>query len=222
MTAPTATSVTSQARFAGARLAFKDINALGGGVLGQPVKWFEGSDGAAAAAAKTQIATHKAQGVHVLIGTSGSGVSAAVMGDVVNAGMVMISPSATAATLSTIDDKGFYFRTAPSDVLQARALADMIMRDGVRKVTLIGKNDAYGTGLVKGVQDELLAAGMAAASIQTLTFDIEGDTVKDPAQLSTIATQVVANKPDGVLVVGTSESAEMIKALAAGQLQIRH
>jgi ABC-type branched-subunit amino acid transport system substrate-binding protein len=221
MTAPTATSVTSQARFAGARLAFKDINAAGG-VLGQPVKWIEGSDGAAAAAAKIQIAAHKAQGVHVLIGTSGSGVSTAVMGDVVNAGMVMISPSATAASLSTIDDKGFYFRTAPSDVLQARALADMIMRDGVRKVALIGKNDAYGTGLVNGVEKELLAAGMSAGSIQKLWFDIEGDKVKDPAQLSTIATQVVANKPDGVLVVGTSESAEMIKALAEGQLQIRH
>ncbi|GIH09657.1 hypothetical protein Rhe02_77240 [Rhizocola hellebori] len=222
MTAPTATSVTSQARFAGARLAFKDINSLAGGVLGQPVKWFEGSDGAAAATAKAQIATHKSQGVHVLIGTSGSGVSTAVMGDVINAGMVMISPSATAASLSTIDDKGLYFRTAPSDVLQARALADMIMRDGVRKVTLIGKNDAYGTGLVEGVQKELLAAGMNAASITTVKFDIEGDKVKDPNQLSTIATQVVANKPDGVLIVGTSESAEMIKALAAGQLQIRH
>jgi ABC-type branched-subunit amino acid transport system substrate-binding protein len=222
MTAPTATSVTSQARFAGAKLAFKDINALAGGVLGQPVKSIEGSDGAAAATAKAQIATHKAQGVHVLIGTSGSGVSAAVMGDVVNAGMVMISPSATAASLSTIDDKGFYFRTAPSDVLQARALADMIMRDGVRKVTLIGKNDAYGTGLVEGVQKELLAAGMNAASIQTLKFDIEGDKVKDPNQLSAIAVQVVANKPDGVLIVGTTESAEMIKALANGQLQIRH
>ena len=87
---------------------------------------------------------------------------------------------------------------------------------------MIGKNDAYGTGLVNGVEKELLAAGMGAASIQKVIFDIEGDKVKDPAQLSTIATQVVANKPDGVLIVGTSESAEMIKALADGQLQIRH
>jgi ABC-type branched-subunit amino acid transport system substrate-binding protein len=158
----------------------------------------------------------------VLIGTSGSGVSAAVMGDIVNAGLVMISPSATAATLSAADDKGFYFRTAPSDVLQARALADMIMRDGVRKVTLIGKNDTYGTGLVEGVQKELLAAGMSAASIQTQKFDIEGDKVKDPNQLAQIAGEVVAHMPDGVLIVGTSESAEMIKALAAGHLQIRH
>ena len=47
----------------------------------------------------------------------------------------MISPSNTSAALSKADDAGFYFRTAPSDVLQARAIADMIMRDGVRKVT---------------------------------------------------------------------------------------
>jgi ABC-type branched-subunit amino acid transport system substrate-binding protein len=98
----------------------------------------------------------------------------------------------------------------------------MIMRDGVRKVTLIGKNDTYGTGLVEGVQKELLAAGMSAASIQTQKFDIEGDKVKDPNQLAQIAGEVVAHMPDGVLIVGTSESAEMIKALAAGHLQIRH
>ncbi len=220
MTAPPK-AATSAARFAGARLAFKDIN-MAGGVLGQPVKSIEGSDFADVAQAKNTIASHKAAGAHVLIGTSGSGVSTGVMGDVVAAGMVMISPSATAASLSTVDDKGFYFRTAPSDVLQARALADMIMRDGVRKVTLIGKNDAYGKGLVEGVQKELLAAGMAAAAIQTVLFDIEGDKVKDPNQLANIANQVVANKPDGVLVVGTSESAEMIKALADGKLQIRH
>lgn len=221
MTAPTAQSVTSQARFAGAKLAFRDIN-LAGGVLGQPVKWVDGDDGASADQAKREISKHKAAGVHVLIGTSGSGVSSAVIGDVVAAGMVMISPSATSASLSNLDDKGLYFRTAPSDVLQARALADMIMRDGVRKVVLIGKDDAYGKGLVEGVQNELLKAGMLAESILTHKFAVEGAKVKDPHQLASIAADVVANKPDGVLVVGTSESADMIKALFDGNLQIRH
>jgi branched-chain amino acid transport system substrate-binding protein len=221
MTAPSATSVTSAARFAGAKLAIKEINAAGG-VLGQPVQWREGSDGADAKVAASQIAAHKAAGVQVLVGTSGSGVGTAVLPQVVEAGMIMFSPSATAASLSTVDDKGFYFRTAPSDVLQARALADMIMRDGDRRVVLIGKNDAYGTGLVNGVKKELLGAGMAESAISTLLFDIESGKIKDPGQLANLARQTVTNKPDGVLVVGTTESAEMIKALADANLIIRH
>lgn len=221
MTAPSATSVTSQARFAGARLAIKEINAENG-VLGVPVQWHEGTDGADAKVAVTTIAKHKSAGVQVLIGTSGSGVSQAVLSEVVSRGMVMFSPSATAAALTTAADEGLYFRTAPSDVLQARALADMIMRDGDRKVTLIGKNDAYGQGLVNGVQKELIAAGLASSSIQILFFDVEGGKIKDGAQLVSVAKQTLDFKPDGVLVVGTTESAEMIKALADAQLPIRH
>jgi ABC-type branched-subunit amino acid transport system substrate-binding protein len=221
MTAPSATSVTSAARFAGARLAIKEINAAGG-VLGQPVQWREGSDGADAKVAASQIAAHRAAGVQVLIGTSGSGVGQTVLPQVIEAGMIMFSPSATAAALSTVDDKGLYFRTAPSDVLQARALADMIMRDGDRNVVLIGKNDAYGTGLVNGVKRELLAAGLPDSAIHSVLFDIEGGKIKDPGQLTTLARQTVNSRPDGVLVVGTTESAEMIKALADAQLIIRH
>lgn len=222
MTAPSATSVTSAARFAGARLAVKELNTLAGGVLGQPVQWREGSDGADAKVAGAQISSHKSAGVQVLIGTSGSGVGQTVLPQVIEAGMIMFSPSATAAALSTVDDKGMYFRTAPSDVLQARALADMIMRDGDRKVVLIGKNDAYGSGLVNGVKKELIVAGMPESEISTLLFDIEGGKIKDPGQLASLARQTVDSKPDGVLVVGTTESAEMIKALADAHLIIRH
>lgn len=220
MTAPP-TAVTSQARFAGARLAIKEINAAGG-VLGQPVKWVEGNDGADTKVATATIGSHKTAGVHVLIGASGSGVVTGVLPEVMKNGMVLFTPSATAASLSTVADDGLLFRTAPSDVLQARAIADMIMRDGARKVTLIGKKDAYGEGLVTGVQKELLAAGMTDVSIQTLLFDIEGGKIKDAGQLAGIAQQAVDFKPDGVLVVGTTESAEMIKALADGKLLIRH
>lgn len=221
MTAPSTTSVTSQARFAGARLAIKELNEAGG-VLGAPVKWREGSDGADAQAAIAQVAQHKAEGVHVLIGTSGSGVATAVIPEIVKNGMVMISPSNTAASLSTIDDGGLYFRTAPSDVLQARALADMIMRDGTRKVALIGRKDAYGTGLIQGVRKELAAAGMAEANIMLLSYEIEGSKVKDVNEVALIAKQTIDFRPDGVLVVGLSESAEVIKVLADANLVIRH
>ena len=80
---------------------------------------------------------------------------------VLAAGVVLFSPCNTAAELTTIDDKGLYFRTAPPDDLQAAALTDIIMRDGVRRVAIIARDDAYGRGLMDAVQKNLIAAGLA-------------------------------------------------------------
>ncbi len=221
MTKPTQAQSGSKARIAAAKLAVDDLNA-NGGILGSPVKLVEGDDGGKADVAVPEIARLKGLGVHVLIGSSGSAVSGASIPEIRKHGMVMISPSATSATLSKTEDDGLYFRTAPSDVLQARALADMIMRDGARKVVLIGKKDSYGTGLVDGVRNELKAAGMDESSIRTLAYDVDGTAVKDKGQLDQLARETREFNPDGVLVVGTSESGEMIKALATAGLDIRH
>jgi ABC-type branched-subunit amino acid transport system substrate-binding protein len=210
----------SHARHAGARLAISEINAAGG-VLGAPVQWKDG-DGVNKDAALATLARHKSAGVHVLIGTGSSGVANAIMPDVVNAGLIMFSPSNTAAGLITLPDNDLYFRTAPSDVLQARAIADMIMRDGCRKVTLIGRNDSYGKGLIEGVKRDLITAGMDESSILVLTYEIASDKVKDPEEVKSVATQTVEFKPDGVLIVGLAESADVIKALADARLTIRH
>ena len=42
----------------------------------------------------------------------------------------MFSPANTSKKLSTYDDKGLYFRNAPSDILQGQVLADTIIDDG--------------------------------------------------------------------------------------------
>lgn len=217
----TSSLATNKARVAGARMAVKEVNAAGG-VLGMLVVWKDGDDGNKVDVALAQINAHKAAGVHVLIGTSGSAVGQAMIPEIAKRNMIMISPSNTAAGLSKADDQGFYFRTAPSDVLQARAIADMIMRDGVRKVTLIAKKDAYGDGLLDGVRRELAAAGMAEANIQSLSFEIDGTKVKDVKEVAAKAQQAVGFNPDGVLIVGTAESAEVVKALTNANLEIRH
>jgi Periplasmic binding protein len=217
----TSSSPTNKARIAGARMAVKEINAAGG-VLGASVVWKDGDDGGKNDVAEAQINAHKQAGVHVLIGTSGSGTALAMIPKIVAAKLIMISPSNTNAALSRADDQGFYFRTAPSDVLQARAIADMIMRDGVRKVTLFGSKNAYGEGLVDGVKKELAAAGMTETNIQSLTFEVDGTKIKDAGEVANKAQQAVAFKPDGVLIVGTIESAEVVKALVDAKLEIRH
>lgn len=216
----TVQSVLTHASIAGAKLALQDLNAAGG-VLGAQIVWKDGDDGGKADVAKAQLAKHKTDGVHVLIGPSFSTVASEVIPEAVKQGLVMISPSATAASLSTLPDEGLFFRTGPSDALQSHALADMIVRDGPRKVTLIARNDPYGTGLAEDVRKKLLAAGMTEGNIQMLSYEVDGEKVKDDSEIANLAEQTIRFKPTGVLVVGLAESADVIKALADADLQIR-
>jgi branched-chain amino acid transport system substrate-binding protein len=55
------------------------------------------------------------------VGADCSGVTTSHPNNVaVPNGIVMISPSATSPALSTIEDNGLFFRTAPSDARQGR------------------------------------------------------------------------------------------------------
>jgi ABC-type branched-subunit amino acid transport system substrate-binding protein len=142
-------------------------------------------------------------------------VSAAVVPKIIAAGRIAISPSATSDSLSQLDRKGLFFRTSPPDKLQAKALADILMRDGTEKVAIVARDDAYGTGLQKGVQADLTAAGIPAGNIRTLTYQAKDK--YNPNEQNTVFKPLAKNvkqfAPDAVLVLGFTESALLIKAL---------
>jgi ABC-type branched-subunit amino acid transport system substrate-binding protein len=198
--------------FAGVQLAIRDINDAGG-VLGEEVQYIEGDDGTDPKVASATVDRHLAAGVQVIIGAAASGISKAVMPKVIAAQRVMISPSATSDELSTIDDKGFFFRTSPPDVLQSKALADVIMRYGAQRVALIARDDSYGIGLRDKVVAELKTAGIAEDHLKILKYDVQDEYKID--QFSPQAREINAFKPDAVLVIGFEESANAIKALTA-------
>lgn len=204
---------------AGAALAIKEVNAAGG-VLGEPVEWIDGDDGTNPDKAKRVVASHVAAGVHVIIGSAASGISRAVLPDVVAAGLVLFSPSNTAADLTSADDKGLYFRTAPSDLLQGKALADVIMRDGPQQIAIVARKDSYGEGLQGNVRTELEKAGIAAGQIKLLTYEPPAEGAK--LDFGPGAQEIKTFGADAVLVIGFSESANVIKALAATGVQLRH
>ena len=100
---------------------------------------------AATAAAERMITSDKVVGI---MGADCSGVTTAVVNNVgVPNGVTMISPSATSPALSTIEDKGFFFRTAPSDARQGQVLADIVLGRGVKEVAITYTNNDYGKGL---------------------------------------------------------------------------
>ncbi|MEU7979067.1 ABC transporter substrate-binding protein [Micromonospora sp. NPDC049081] len=206
---------------AGVALALKEINAAGG-VLGDPVTWIDGDDGTNPAVAKATVASHVKDKVQVIIGAAASGISSAVLPDVVAAGKILFSPSNTDSGLSQADDKGLYFRTAPPDSLQGRALADVILRDGPHKIVVVARKDSYGEGLQETVRAELERAGFGTDRVKLFTYEPPADAKAPPVDFGSLAGEIKNYKPEAVLVIGFGESAGLIKALADAGVPIRH
>ncbi|GHA44838.1 branched-chain amino acid ABC transporter substrate-binding protein [Amylibacter ulvae] len=112
---------------------------------------------AATAAAERLITSDKVSGI---VGGDCSGVTTAALTNVaLPNGMVMISPSATSPALSTVEDNGLFFRTAPSDARQGVVMSDIIMDRGFKEVALTYTNNDYGKGLADAFQAAFEAAG---------------------------------------------------------------
>lgn len=204
------------------RLAVKEINDAGG-VFGKDVVFHEGDDFTDPQKALSTVARYKAEGVQIIIGAGASTVTEAVLPQVVKDGMILFSPSNTAESLSSVDDEGLYFRTAPSDLLQARAIADVMLRDGDRTVCIIARGDADGEGLMLGVTKELVAAGVGQSNIRTFEYGLAaGGTIKDPNQVEAFAHQISDRQPDGLLIIGFAESADVIKSLVNAGMVLKH
>ena len=204
---------------AGVHLAIKEINAAGG-VLGQDVVFIDGDDGTDPEVARSTVDQLLAAKVHVIIGAGASGVTKAVIPQVTGAGVLLISPSATADELSTADDNGLFFRTAPPDRLQARALADIILRDGVRKVFMVVRDDSWGQGLLTNLRTHLTSAGVRADDIDVLTYQ-PGATAQDAPVLTGLADRVKEFAPEGVVILGFDESSHVITTLIDGGIKMQ-
>jgi ABC-type branched-subunit amino acid transport system substrate-binding protein len=209
--------------FAAVRLAVKELNDAGG-VLGAQVLVEDGDDGTSPDVAGATVDRLIGAGVQVIIGASASGVSKAVLPKVVAAGRVMISPSATSDELSTLDDKGLFFRTSPPDVQQAKALNDIIMRDGHSKIAIVARDDSYGKGLANNVQANLTVAGIKPSDLKVIMYKVKDSydpKVDVDGIFAPIARDVKSFGANGVLLVGFDESAYVIKALVANGVKLK-
>jgi len=115
-------------------------------------------DAQAATAAITRLIS--SDGVAGVVGGDCSGVTTAALTNVaLPNGMVMVSPSATSPALSTVEDNGLFFRTAPSDARQGVVMTSVIMDRGIKEVALTYTNNDYGKGLADAFQSAFEAEG---------------------------------------------------------------
>ncbi|MCA3442988.1 MAG: ABC transporter substrate-binding protein [Rhodobacter sp.] len=115
-------------------------------------------DSAAATAAAERLVT--GDQVNAIIGADCSGVTGAILQNVARPnGIVMISPSATSPALSTAEDDGLFFRTAPSDAREGEIAADIMTERGIKTAALTYTNNDYGKGLAEAIATAFEAKG---------------------------------------------------------------
>ena len=146
----------------GAELAMAEVTESGLLLGGATVTSVRGDstciDAGAATAAAERLVTSDA--VDAIMGADCSGVTGAILQNVARPnGVVMISPSATSPGLSTAEDDGLFFRTAPSDARQGVIITEILQDRGITEVALTYTNNDYGKGLADAFQAAFEEAG---------------------------------------------------------------
>ena len=156
--------------------------------------------------APATVATLLSQNADAIIGAASSSVSLSVVDTIVTAGVVMFSPANTSKKLSTYDDKGLYFRDAPSDILQGQVLADTMIEDGKSSVYILALNDDYGTGLAEDLKAGLEGGG--ATVIDTKIYDPKA------ADYSAEVSAAKDSGADAIALIGFDESSKILAKMA--------
>ncbi|AKU94024.1 Branched-chain amino acid ABC transporter, amino acid-binding protein [Labilithrix luteola] len=162
------------------------------------------------------------------IGALYSGDTIKALGKALPNKMLMISPSATAARLTTfegatVDGVRLFWRTSPSDVIQSAAMAKVLgeLETSIKagnggkdiKVAFISKSDAYGQGIATALSESVTLNGKPfndpanAALVVNKCYNSSAFTSPDcmgdlPGAVS--ATQAL--DPDVIVLTGTNEA----------------
>ncbi len=145
-----------------AEVAFKEASDSGNLLGGEKIVVVRADstciDNAAATAGAERLVT--SEKVVAIMGADCSGVTTAIANNVaVPNGVPMISPSATSPALTTIEDNGYFFRTAPSDARQGQVLAKIVMDRGISEIAVTHTNNDYGKGLTDSFSSAYTALG---------------------------------------------------------------
>jgi ABC-type branched-subunit amino acid transport system substrate-binding protein len=190
--------------FAGVDLAIKEINEAGG-VLGNPVEWLPGDSGDNGEVANATVDRLLAEDVDGFVGAASSGVSLTVIDKITQAGKFQFSPANTSPRFTDYADNGLYFRTAPSDVIQGAALADIMLADGAATAAFLVLNDAYGTGLLEFSKGPYEAGG--GEVVYEVVYDPQAENFD-----AEVAATVEANA-DAIVIIGFDETSKILTGL---------
>ncbi len=193
--------------FAGVQYAVNEINEAGGWNGKDLVKIDSDSGDGTPDIAGASVDKLLAQNVDVIVGAASSNVSKSVIDKITGEGVVQFSPANTAAGFDEYPDKGLYFRTAPSDVLQGKVVANLAVQDGNKNVAVLARQDFYGEGLAESAAKNLEAGGATVAAKVLYNAEAENFTAE--------VNEIAAAKPDALILVTFNEITKIVPQLIA-------
>ncbi|MFZ5643679.1 MAG: ABC transporter substrate-binding protein [Bacillota bacterium] len=193
----------------GVELAAEEINARGG-INGRKVRLIKKDDeetltgGMIVAQSFTKVPNLTA-----VIGHSESFISTATANIYESAGIVMLSPTATASALTQKGHK-YIFRNIPSDDEIARQLALYAAKQGHRRMVIFYSDESYGMGLANSFEDQAKKVGIK--TVDRFNY------YADARELNKLCAKWKALDFDGILVAhympadGAQFIADVVKA----------
>jgi len=181
-----------------AQAAVRVIN-NGGGVLGRPVELVVADEGADATAALESVdALVNDEGIDALIGPLSSNVALDVLPRLVDAGVAVCSPGATAVSLASFPDDELFVRTTASDGLASQAIAQLVAQTGVTNTVIAYPDDPFGRDFSRAIA--------RALSLQGITVDASVSFNVADADYADDAAELVSSQPRVITLVGDGES----------------
>ena len=157
-------------------LAASHVNEQGGLLDGDTYQLVRGDsqcDPKAAVDAGTKLVN--VEQVVAVIGPSCSGATNGMVQSVnIPSGVVTVSDTATAPSISDLEDNDLVFRVAASDAYQGRSLAELAWEHGFRSLAVTYSNDDYNAGL----------AGVFEASFKELGGTVTASQAHEPNKAS--------------------------------------
>jgi branched-chain amino acid transport system substrate-binding protein len=153
--------------------------------------------------------------------TAGSSQTLAAAAITLPAGVITMSSSATSPELTSKEDNtklGLLWRTAPSDAIQGRVIANLLLNDTrfntAQKVGLIYLDrDSYGVGLFEVITERMRGSGKSFVPIPYLR--------RDEASMIAAVTQLDGENPDITVVVGFEDDATFLIRRGLGSTNLK-
>ncbi|MDW8043677.1 MAG: ABC transporter substrate-binding protein [Nitrososphaerota archaeon] len=191
-------AVDGPVRRDGGILAIEHINAYLESI-GSPVRFrfvHDDTKGTAADALRV-IQSMYAAGIRVVVGPFASGEVRGIMDFVNTNKMIVISPSSTSPLLAASD---YVFRVVPTDLFQAEVLAQVMNRDGIKRVAVIARNDDYGRGLTEAF--ERVFTTQYGGTVRKLLYTVgQPDYASEVSSLSSIVAELGVGPETAVLII---------------------
>jgi len=165
-------------------------------VAGQPIQWIvldDATDTTLAVKNARKLATDDR--VDVIVGTSITPGSLAMIDVAAEVKVPMISVAASARIVEPVDDKRYWvFKTPQNDALMADAMTDAMVKSKVKTLGFIGFADAYGDGWLAVMQQAAKAKGIQIIAIEKYS--------RTDASVTGQVLKLMGARPDAILIAG--------------------